>query len=262
MIKLLLSLHLVFMACYTTPEITMTTNSIDHSLWTILLQKHVSQDGTVDYKGFIEDKEAFEKYLQILSNNPPDKKTWSEDEQLAYWINVYNAFTVKLIVDNYPVKSIKDIKNGVPFINSVWDIKFFSIGGEEMDLNDIEHGMIRKEFKEPRIHFAVNCASFSCPILLNEAYTAERLDEQLTKQTQLFLADAKKNDLSNPEEIVISNIFKWYSTDFTDAGFFSRLFGGKKRTRNLTKYISAYTKTPLTKKTKVKFMDYDWSLNE
>ncbi len=262
MIKLFLSINLLFFAFNTTPKVTSTFNSIDHSLWTILLQKHVTQDGTVNYKGFIEDKEAFDNYLQILSNNPPDKKTWSEDEQLAYWINVYNAYTVKLIVDHYPLKSIKDIKNGIPFINSVWDIKFFSIGGEEMTLNDVEHTMIRKEFNEPRIHFAVNCASFSCPALLNEAYIAERLDEQLTEQTRIFLADTGKNNLSDSNTIVISNIFKWYSTDFTNAGWWSRLFGGKNRTGNLVKYITPYTDTPLTKKTTVKFMKYDWSLNE
>lgn len=262
MIKLFLSLNLLLFACNTAPKVTSTINSIDHSSWTVILQKHVSQNGTVNYKGFIEDKEFFEKYLQILSDNPPNKKTWSEDEQLAYWINAYNAFTVKLIIDNYPVKSIKDIKKGVPFVNSVWDIKFFKIGYQEMDLNEIEHDIIRTEFQEPRIHFAVNCASYSCPPLRNEAYTAERLDEQLTDQTRTFLTDTRKNNLSNSNAIVLSSLFKWYSTDFTNAGWWSRLFGGTDRTINLIKFITPYTDSSVTENTTIEFMNYDWSLNE
>jgi len=263
MIKLFLTLNLLILACSASPDATVNDYTpVDHSSWNALLQKHVTPEGAVNYKGIIEDKDAFENYLQLLSNNPPDKKTWSEDEQLAYWINAYNAYTVKLILNHYPVKRIKDIKNGIPFINSVWDINFFSIGGEKMSLNNIEHGIIRKEFDEPRIHFAVVCAAYSCPRLRNEAYTAERLNEQLDEQTKVFLADTRKNDLSNPNTITISKIFKWYSTDFTKAGAFSRLFGGKNRTTNLTKYIAPYTDTPITNKTKVKFMKYHWALNE
>ncbi len=262
MIKLFLIFNLLTVACITSPEVTDKPMSIDHSLWTMLLQEHVTKDGAVNYKGFIEDKDAFETYLKLLSNNPPNKKTWSEDEQLAFWINAYNAYTVKLILDHYPVKRIKDIKNGIPFVNSVWDIDFFSIGDKKMSLNNIEHGIIRAEFKEPRIHFAVVCAAYSCPRLRNEAYTPERLDEQLDEQTKVFIADTRKNDVSDPNTIVISNIFKWYSTDFTNAGWWSRLFGGKNRTANLVKYIAPYTDTPITKKTKVKFMKYNWALNE
>jgi len=153
--------------CDTSPP----TSPIEHTIWDALLKKYVSPDGTVNYKGFIRDKATFEEYLTLLSKNPPNKKTWSKAAQLAYWINAYNAFTVKLIIDHYPVKSIKDIKKGIPFLNSVWDMEFFHIGGKEMNLNDIEHDLIRRQFKEPRIHFAVNCASYSCPRLRNEAYT-------------------------------------------------------------------------------------------
>ena len=165
--------------------VTSTSPPIDHTQWDNLLKKHVSQEGNVNYKGFIADKTLLEEYLGLLSTNPPNK-TWTKEEQLAYWINAYNAFTVKLIVDHYPVRSIKDIKKGVVFINSVWDMEFFTIGGKKMNLNDIEHGIIRKEFKEPRIHFAVNCASLSCPPLRNEAFTASQLDEQLSDQTKFF----------------------------------------------------------------------------
>jgi len=240
----------------------VTTPPIDHTQWDGLVKKYVDTEGLVNYKGFLEDKKILEDYLQLISTNTPDKKTWSKDEQLAYWINAYNAFTVKLIVDHYPVESIKDIKKGVPFVSTVWDMEFFSIGGKEMNLNDIEHGIIRKEFKEPRIHFAVNCASYSCPPLRNEAFTAANLDAQLTDQLKVFLADTRKNKINNPDKIEISSLFKWYSTDFTDKGFFSRIFGKKNRDKRLIQFITPYVEEQLTKDTKIEFVDYKWTLNE
>ena len=241
-------------------ESTITT--VDHSTFDALLKKYVSSTGEVNYKGFLEDQTTFDRYLALLSATPPNKNTWSKEEQLAYWINAYNAFTIKLIMNHYPVKSIKDIKKGVPFVNSVWDMKFFKIGDQEMDLNEIEHDIIRTEFDEPRIHFAVNCASYSCPPLRNEAYVAEQLDEQLTEQTKIFLTDTRKNKINHPDKIVLSKIFQWYSTDFTKKGFFSRLFGGAGRTEKLIDYIQPYVSTRLTKNTTIEFMEYDWSLNE
>ena len=145
-----------------------------HTQWDLLLKKHVDARGMVDYEGFIRDKEQLEQYLKKLSNTPPDPETWSEAEQLAYWINAYNAFTVKLIADNYPVESIEDLHPtiNIPMLNTVWHKKFFKIGGRESSLDEIEHKILRKQFNEPRIHFAINCASYSCPPLRGEAYTA------------------------------------------------------------------------------------------
>jgi len=199
--------------------------------------------------------------LELLKNNHPNDN-WPEKEQLAYWINAYNAFTVKLILDHYPVKSIKDIKDGIPFINSVWDIKFINIAGKEYDLNNIEHDIIRKKFKEPRIHFAVNCASYSCPRLRNEAFIAERLEEQLEEQTRLFFNDKRKNNIISKDKIVISSILKWYSTDFTNKGFFSRLFGGKGRKKNLIKFVNPYVDIDINSNATLEFMTYRWDLNE
>ena len=95
------------------------SKAISHTIFDNLLQKHVTPEGAVNYKGFIQDKQLFEEYLTLLQNNHPDKKSWSKNEQLAYWINAYNAFTVQLIIDNYPIKSIKDVKNGIPFVVSL-----------------------------------------------------------------------------------------------------------------------------------------------
>ena len=148
-------------------DYTGNARPVTHEIWDSLLREHVSEKGLVDYKGFIKDSIQFNKYLDLLSKNHPNDKNWSKDEQLAYWLNAYNAFTVKLIMDYYPVKSIKDIKNGIPFVNTVWDIKFIKIEDRTYDLNNIEHGIIRPTFKDPRIHMAVNCASISCPKLQN-----------------------------------------------------------------------------------------------
>ena len=118
------------------------------------MQDHVDDEGWVNYNGFIQDSLKLDNYLTLISNNHPNNKNWSKEERFAYWINAYNAFTVKLIVDNYPTESIKDVKSGLPFVNSVWDIKFINIEGNEYDLNNIEHGIIRPKFNDPRAHFA------------------------------------------------------------------------------------------------------------
>ncbi|MCU0420864.1 MAG: DUF547 domain-containing protein, partial [Cyclobacteriaceae bacterium] len=169
-----------------------------HAPYTRLLKKHVTADGRVNYQGFIKDSTALNQYLRSLSASPPDEKTWSRQEQMAYWINAYNAFTIQLVCRYYPVKSIKDIGSSIqiPFVNTPWDIKFIRIGKEKMDLNNIEHGQLRKKFDDPRVHMALVCASKSCPILLNEAFEAATLDEQFAKQTKAFLADPFRNKMS------------------------------------------------------------------
>jgi hypothetical protein len=187
-----------------------------HEIWNKLLKKNVSPEGKVNYKGFKADSAELGKYLKLLSDNPPDAKTWSANEQKAYWINAYNAFTVKLILKYYPVKSIKDIgsKIQIPFVNTPWDVKFIVIGKDKMDLNNIEHGKLRRQFEDPRIHFSIVCASKSCPILLNEAYEASKLDQQLDNQARVFLKDPFRNKITadKPE---LSKLFEWYKLDFT-----------------------------------------------
>jgi hypothetical protein len=133
---------------------------VSHASFTDLLKKHVAASGKVNYKGFIRDSLQLNQYLELLSDNPP-QNSWSREDQLAYWINAYNAFTLQLIIRNYPLKSIKDIGSRIkiPFVNTPWDIKFIRIGKRKFDLNNIEHDILRGKFKEPRIHFAIVCAS-------------------------------------------------------------------------------------------------------
>jgi hypothetical protein len=221
---------------------------VSHDIWNGLLKKHVDAQGFVNYKGFIKDSVQFNKYLALLSANHPSDK-WSRDEQMAFWINAYNAFTVKLIVDNYPVASIKDIKRGIPFVNTVWDVKFIKIGDQTYDLNNIEHGILRKNFKDPRIHAAVNCASYSCPKLWGEAFVASKLERQLEESMKAFVNDPLRNRVS-ADKAELSMIFSWYSGDFkaTDA--------------SIRNYINRYANTKLTPKGKISHLSYDWSLNE
>ena len=239
-----------------------SSKPIDHTIFNSLLQKHVTSEGFVNYKGFIQDSVQFNQYLTLLKANHPNKEYWSREEQLAYWINAYNAFTIKLIMNHYPVKSIKDIKNGIPFINSVWDIKFIKIEDKTYDLNNIEHDIIRKEFNEPRIHFAVNCASYSCPQLRNEAFVAERLEEQLEEQAKSFFNDVRRNKIISEDKIMLSNILKWYSTDFTNKGLFSRVFGGKGRSEKLIDYVNPYVSIDISQDADIEFIEYRWDLNE
>ncbi|MCB0668934.1 MAG: DUF547 domain-containing protein [Saprospiraceae bacterium] len=237
---------IIFSTCSVSKKVS-DSKPVDHQEWTKLLSAHVSPQGWVDYPGFQRDSLKLKAYLELLSSSHPNDKYWSRDEQLAYWINAYNAFTVKLIIDHYPVESIKDIKKGIPFVNTVWDIKFISIEGHEYDLNNIEHGIIRKYFDEPRIHFAVNCASVSCPKLLNEAYTAGHLEEQLTNAAEGFLADPLRNKVS---EFKVSSIFSWFRGDF------------KKEAGSLIKFINKYAPEPIPENSELTFLDYNWQLNE
>ncbi len=217
-----------------------------HHLWDQLLKKHVDAAGWVDYPGFLEDSVQLNTYLGVLSAGHPNDRFWSPEQQLAYWINVYNAFTVKLILDHYPIASIKDIKKGIPFVNSVWDIKFIQIEDEQYDLNNIEHGILRKHFAEPRIHFAINCASVSCPRLAAHAYTATELEPQLTQAAEDFLSDPLRNQ---PGEGKLSSIFSWFKGDFTDG-------------QSLRAFVNRYAKDQIPEDIKITFLNYDWSLNE
>jgi len=208
-----------------------------HTIWDKLLRRYVSHSGKVNYKGLKGEKALLNNYTQLLSNNPPEKN-WSRNQRLAYWINVYNAYTVKLILDNYPLKSITDL-------DKPWDQKIIPIGDKTYSLNQVENEIIRPRFNEPRIHFAVNCAAKSCPPLLNEAFVSEKLNAQLQKQTKAFLNNATSNSISS-NEIKLSKIFDWYKADFN----------------NLINFVNTYTETEINADAKISFLAYDWALNE
>ena len=229
-------------------KIPNNSNPVSHDIWNGLLQKNVDANGHVNYKGFKSEEAQLEKYLNILRAAHPNTDKWSKDERLAYWINAYNAFTVELIIKNYPCKSIKDLGGAIYKVNTPWDIKFITIQGITYDLNNIEHDIIRKEFNEPRIHFAVNCASVSCPNLRNEAFVASRLNEQLDDQARKFINDKSKNNIS-ANSAQLSKLFTWFKGDFTKQG-------------TVVAFINKYGTVKLSEKAKIDYLEYNWNLNE
>ncbi|MBT8353406.1 MAG: DUF547 domain-containing protein [Desulfofustis sp.] len=221
-----------------------------HSSWNDLLNRHVNR-GVVDYQGFKEEEAQLDTYLTLLADTDPEQL--SKPDELAYWINGYNSYTVKLILDNFkngkPPSSIRKI--GGLFSNP-WKISFAVMGGTIYTLDNIEHDVIRVRFDEPRIHFAVNCASKSCPILISEAYEGATLDDQLEQSTRDFLENPEHNFLEG-DTLHVSSIFKWYKEDFNDdpLSFFLSHTRGE-----LQQQLSSRED-----QIQIKYADYDWSLN-
>ncbi len=245
-----LSITFLLLTACKVSDYSSDSKPVEHSIWDSLLQKHVTEEGLVDYQGFMQDSARLNEYLQLLSKHHPNDKNWSRDERLAYWINAYNAFTVQLILRNYPVGSIKDIKNGIPFVNTVWDIKFINIEERTYDLNNIEHGIIRPKFEEPRIHFALNCAARSCPKLQDFAYTADQLDQQLDQSAREFINTEEKNVLGE-DRVKVSKLFDWYGGDFKEDG------------RSIVDYLNQYAAgIEINEDAEVDYMEYSWALND
>lgn len=221
----------------------LSADPVDHASWDAMLKKYVSPKGNVNYKAWKQDTLPLVAYLKSLSAHAP-QKTWTANQKKAYWMNAYNAFTVRLILDRYPVKSIKNIGG---FIDP-WKIKFFSIGGQRMDLNHIEHKILRVEFNDPRIHVGINCASYSCPRLSNIAFTESNVEAELEKLMKEFVNDPTKNKIS-AGKIELSEIFNWFEKDFTKNG-------------SLIDYLNKYANVKINPKAKKTYLSYNWNLNE
>lgn len=224
------------------------TQNPDHDIYAQILITYV-KNGVVDYAGFKKDENKLDQYLEILEATDVSKQ--SRKDQMAYYINVYNAWTIKLILTEYPgVKSIKDLGG---FFWGPWKKKIVRLNGKVTTLDHIEHDILRPTFKDPRVHFAVNCASKSCPPLISEPYEGSRLDEQLDKSTREFINDRKNNYLAE-DNLFVSSIFKWFSEDFNDdvIGFFIKYADDPLKKQLLTRQNQI----------KVKYLDYDWSLND
>jgi hypothetical protein len=218
---------------------TIYTAAFDHAIFNNLLKKHVTSDGNVNYNGFKSDSKTLQIYIDLLKTYQPID-SWAKEDKLAYWINAYNALTIDLILRNYPTKSIKDIKDP-------WDQRLWQLGKKKYNLNDIEHKILRK-MNEPRIHFAIVCASVSCPKLQNGVFTALNLEKQLTNATKEFLTDPAKNELSE-NNIKLSKIFKWFKKDFEQNG-------------SLIDFFNQYSKVSISNGAKKSYKDYNWDLND
>jgi hypothetical protein len=221
--------------------------AVDHSLYGELLNKYV-KDGVVDYQGFKNDEALLDQYLEALENI--EVNSLSRDAQFAFYVNLYNAWTIKLILSAYPkIKSIKDLGN---IFKTPWEKKIVRINNDVITLDDVEHKKLRAQFKDPRVHFAVNCASKSCPLLISEPYEGSTLNRQLDDATRVFINDPKSNYLKG-NKLYVSRIFKWFSEDFNDD-----VFGF------ILKYAEGDFKKELEEqkdKLKIVFLSYDWSLN-
>lgn len=229
-----------------------------HASWTALLKQYQTTDGRVKYAQLKKDAAAathpFNVYLKdAQAIKMSEYKTWSKGDQMAFLINSYNALTIKLIVDNYPVASIKKI-GGV--FSKPWGIEFFSLLDDSLkSLDPIEHKTLRPQFKDFRVHAAVNCASASCPPLRHEAFVGERIDAQLDEQMRAWLADSSRNEFdAKTGELKISKIFDWYKDDFENWG------GGVKTV--LKKYAPTGAQAAFAKDGEISYLEYDWSLNE
>jgi hypothetical protein len=230
-----------------------------YTSWNSVLTKYQSEDGKVKYAELKKDSAAkgheFTAFLAELGKvDTLQYKGLSRNDKMAFLINSYNAFTIKLILDNYPTKSIKSIGG---LFKKPWDIEFFSLlEGKLKSLDPIEHKYLRRVFKDYRIHAAVNCASISCPNLRREAFVADRLDAQLDEQMRVWLADQTKNNFgdSQSKKIEISKIFDWYKDDFVQNG------GGVLEV--LKKYAPEAVKEKLAKNPSISYLDYNWDLNE
>ena len=216
-----------------------SSKEISHEAWEKLLKKYVDPEGLVDYKNFGKEAVQLDSYLNYLGSHVPGQDA-AREVKLAYYINLYNAATVKLILDNYPIKSIRDIEDP-------WDAKWIPQGSGKISLGDIEHNILRK-MEEPRIHFAINCASYSCPKLSDEAYTSTGIYRQLEEATKDFIRDPARNNITD-NTLELSQIFNWYKGDFSVGG-------------NLVDFISPYIETTINPGAKISFKKYDWSLNE
>ncbi len=235
----------------------VSVSKIDHAKWNSLLKQFVDSEGAIDYGGWKSDFDAvteLDTYLNHLSSADIFATDADKRQQLAFWINAYNALTVKGILREYPTSSIRN-HTAAMFGYNLWKDLKLRVAGSAYSLDDIEHKILRKMF-DPRIHFAIVCASNSCPKLRNEAYAAEDLDEQLTNNAKDFFADETKfkHDPSSPT-LQLSSILDWYGEDF-----------GKDDSAKL-KAIAPYlpdSARPLAEsgQAKVDYLQYDWSLND
>ena len=214
------------------------------SIFDSLLQKNVDKTGRVDYQSLKNNETLLDNYLAYIQNNEPTKN-WSSNKKKAFWINTYNAYTIKIILNNYPLKSIRDIKiDG----KTAWKIPFVKVGQKRYTLDQIEHKILRKKFNDPRIHVGINCASVSCPRLWNFAFTEDNIASSLDNLMKVFINDTTRNKISK-KNVALSEIFNWFSKDFIKNG-------------TIINYLNTYAAIKISEKASIKYLTYDWSLNK
>lgn len=257
--KVLLFLPLFFLS---SQALLHSSSSFDlqFSEWRQLLRTYV-KEGRVDYASLKKSPKLLNAYLHSIANvSKEEYDRWSRDQKIAFWLNAYNATAIKMVVDHYPLKKAFGFKalifpeNSIQQIPGVWDKKVLDVFGAKVSLNQIENEILRKEFQDPRIHFALVCASVGCPELREEPYVGDRLDAQFKDQIVRFLADPRKfrYDASS-NTIYLSPIFKWFRKDFERGGGIISFLGD---------YLPQGEAKKISESTKIQWLSYDWSLNE
>ncbi len=245
-----------------------TSQAFDHnySAWEALLKKHVrwladNKQSRVNYKGFAADRAELKQVLEALSAvSQAQFNAFSKDQQMAFLINAYNAFTIEVILTKYPdLKSIKEL--GL-FNRGPWKNEFFTLLGAKRHLDWIEHEQLRPKYADPRIHVAVNCASIGCPALFPEAFTASKLDAMLEDGMRRFLSDRTRNRFENGK-LQVSNIFKWFREDFEKGHKgFAKLEDVFAKYADLMTTDEAARAAIKAKSVPIAHLDYDWGLND
>ncbi len=210
----------------------------DYTLIDPFFKKYVSKEGKINFKTLLKNKTELDKTLTILTNIPP-KEAWHRNEQLAYWLNVYNLQMLKIIIENYPINSILDINQG-----KLWQEKYLTIGVKSYSLDEIENDIIRRDLREPRIHFAFFSGAMSSPILLNKVFTPVNMNLNFEVLTKRYINSPA--NIITERKIELSSIFKWYESDFKD----------------IIVFINQYSKIKVRANAEVSYLDFNWNLKE
>ncbi len=237
--------------------------------------KYVDHDGMVNYKALKGQRDRLDSFCRLIANLDRQKfDKWTRNDKVAFWINAYNALTLKAIIDNYPIKarlfkSLTYPKNSIRQIPGVWDKRQFLVMGQKMTLDQVEHRILREQFKEPRIHVALVCAARSCPPLRSVPYVSKKLDQQFDDQARKFLSQPTNFRVDKKaKKVYLSKIFQWFGKDFVTIYKPAQGFTGHGEAQRsvlnfVSKYLSAGDAEYLrTGKYKVLYLDYDWTLNE
>ncbi len=233
------------------------TRVIDHGEWAALLNKYIKPGkaglNTFAYgKVSAADKAALQNYIRSLE--AIEITSYNKNEQLAYWINLYNAVTIQVVLDHYPVKTIRDIDISGFLKNGPWQKELVTVEETPLKLDDIEHAILRPIWKDPRIHYGVNCASVGCPNLQTSAFTGKTVSAQLDSGADAFVNSTRGVEINRRGKVSVSSIYSWFAHDFgnSEAGVM----------RHLLKYANPDLAEKLTRAGRLSDTHYDWSLNE
>ncbi|WBA42101.1 DUF547 domain-containing protein [Hymenobacter canadensis] len=241
-------LLLFFAGSFPLAGVAQTLSSAQlHAPWDELLHQYVTPEGLVNYQGLLEQEDRLLDYLLAQRKVSPEAAGWSAADQEAYWINIYNAATVYLVLQYYPLSNVNDIRLKGK-VHSLWEAPSVEVGGQQYSLNQIEREKLTARFHDPRLHFALVQGAVSGPQLLPEAYDGGQLPQQLERQTRHFLNDPSRNTLAGPQ-LQLSGLFSFYATEFGSGP-------------QLLEFINRYAHMPVAATAPVDFLPFSWALND